>query len=78
MGTSQNLSELKKIVEALGAVIDITIVPLEDLDAYQALYPPKPTLENVKARLQADQWASETNVSPIPQQPARPRRRKAG
>jgi phage-related protein len=78
LGTSHNLAELKKIVEALGAVIDITIVPLEDLDNYQELYPPKPVLEDLVARLESERSVPGTKVSPMPEQPAQPRRRKAG
>jgi transcriptional regulator with XRE-family HTH domain/phage-related protein len=73
-----NLATLQKVVEALGAVIDVTIVPIEDLDSYRDLYPPKPTLENINERLAAAQPVPEAKVSPLPQQPARPRRRQAG
>jgi transcriptional regulator with XRE-family HTH domain len=73
-----NLAVLRKVVEALGAVIDVTIVPMEDLEAYQELFPPKPTIEDIHARLEAERPATEAKVSPLPQQPARPRRRKTG
>jgi transcriptional regulator with XRE-family HTH domain len=73
-----NIAVLRKVVEALGAVIDVTIVPMEDLEAYQELFPPKPTIEDIHARLEAERPATEAKVSPLPQQPARPRRRKTG
>src|SRR5688500_16981904 len=37
-----NLARLKATVKALDATLDVTIVPLEDLAAYEACRPPKP------------------------------------
>jgi transcriptional regulator with XRE-family HTH domain len=45
-----NLARLKEAVAAMNATLDITIVPLQDAEAYQALYPPKPVLEDVSTR----------------------------
>lgn len=42
-----NLARLKATVKALDATLDVTIVPLEDLAAYEACRPPKPTLEEI-------------------------------
>src|SRR5262245_34948865 len=63
-----NLATLRKVVEALGAVVDVTIVPMEDLDAYKGLHPPKPTLENVNERIAAERHVPRANVSPMPRQ----------
>jgi transcriptional regulator with XRE-family HTH domain len=46
-----NLARLKEAVAVLDAYLDVTIVPLEDAAAYEALYPPKPVLEDLGARL---------------------------
>lgn len=51
-----NLSSLKAALEAIDATLDVTIVPLEDLEAYDACRPPKPALEDVNRR--ANQQAS--------------------
>lgn len=45
-----NLTSLKSALEALDATLDVTIVPLEDLDAYDACRPPKPALEDIRRR----------------------------
>ena len=50
-----SLSRLKAAVAALDATLDVTIVPLEDLAAYEALRPPKPTLEAIQQRLADEQ-----------------------
>jgi transcriptional regulator with XRE-family HTH domain len=60
-----NLARLKEAVAALDATLDVTIVPLEDVEAYQALHPPKPVLEDLSSR----------KVVPSGLQPQRPMRR---
>jgi transcriptional regulator with XRE-family HTH domain len=73
-----NLAALRTVVEALGGVIDVTLVPIEDLETYKELRPPKPTLEDINERLALEQSPPQANVSPMPEQPVQPRRRKAG
>ncbi len=46
-----NLARLKAALEALDATLDVTIVPLEDLAAYDACRPPKPALEDINRRV---------------------------
>jgi transcriptional regulator with XRE-family HTH domain len=39
------LARLKEAVDALGATLEVTIVPLEDLARFRAVHLPKPALE---------------------------------
>ncbi|MGH2535209.1 MAG: helix-turn-helix domain-containing protein [Thermomicrobiales bacterium] len=51
--SGHSLSVLKEVVTSLDAVLDVTIVPLENLDAYRSLFPVKPALENMSDRQSA-------------------------
>ena len=42
--TGHSLSMVRKYVEALGASLDVTVVPVEATDAYVAQRSPKPLL----------------------------------
>ncbi len=44
--TGHSLSMVRKYVEALGASLDVTIVPIEDSDTYAAKRSQKPLLAN--------------------------------
>ena len=44
--TGHSLSMIRKYVEALGASLDVTIVPAEESDSYAAKRSPKPLLAN--------------------------------
>jgi transcriptional regulator with XRE-family HTH domain len=55
-----NLARINEIVAAMDAYLEVTIVPLEDAEAYRALYLPKPVLEDL-----AD-WAQAVGIDRAP------------